>query len=90
MRSYRIRFYKAEYYENCETLDRAYSKALNPLSSDLNSMRQTLILGGLEAISRNINFRNEDLRFYEFGNVYFFDNSIIYDNPIKNFTEERR
>ncbi|HJD92130.1 MULTISPECIES: phenylalanine--tRNA ligase subunit beta [Bacteroides] len=48
---------------------------LNPLSSDLNSMRQTLLFGGLSSISRNANRRNADLKFFEFGNCYFFDES---------------
>ncbi len=43
----------------------------NPLSSDLNAMRQSLIYGGLSSVSRNINRQNHDLKFYEFGNCYF-------------------
>ena len=43
----------------------------NPLSSDLNAMRQTLLFGGLTAVCRNINRQNPNLRFYEFGNCYF-------------------
>lgn len=42
----------------------------NPLSSDLNVMRQTLLFGGLSALSRNINRQNSDLRMFEFGNCY--------------------
>ncbi|MCE1199803.1 MAG: phenylalanine--tRNA ligase subunit beta [Marinilabiliales bacterium] len=80
---------KATYYdsltgfksENCVRL-------FNPLSSDLNAMRQTLLFGGLETILRNTNFRNPDLKLYEFGNVYFFDGSKQYDNPVKNYREE--
>jgi len=59
----------------------------NPLSSDLNGMRQTLLFGGLEAINRNTNFRNADLRLYEFGNVYHFDGSKTYEHPVKNYSE---
>ncbi len=44
---------------------------LNPLSTDLNSMRQTLLFGGLESVSRNIRHQHPDVRFYEFGNLYF-------------------
>jgi phenylalanyl-tRNA synthetase beta chain len=51
-------------------------------------MRQTLLFGGLEAINRNTNFRNADLKLYEFGNVYHFDGSKTYDNPVKNYSEE--
>lgn len=46
----------------------------NPLSSDLDCMRQSLLNGGLNAVSRNINRQNPDLKFYEFGTVYFHDN----------------
>jgi len=45
---------------------------LNPLSSDLNAMRQTLLFGGLESIAYNINRQSADLRFFEFGNCYFY------------------
>ncbi len=43
---------------------------LNPLSNDLSVMRQSLLYSGLEAVSYNINRKNSDLKFYEFGNVY--------------------
>ncbi len=46
---------------------------LNPLSNDLNVMRQTLLFGGLESLSYNRNRRRTDLAFYEFGNCYRFD-----------------
>ncbi len=45
-------------------------KILNPLSNDLDVMRQTLLYSGLEAIAYNQNRRNADLKFYEFGKVY--------------------
>ena len=48
---------------------------LNPLSQELNVMRQTLLYGGLESIAHNINRRSPDLAFYEFGNVYYYDGS---------------
>lgn len=43
---------------------------INPLSSDLDVMRQTLLFSGLEAISYNQNRKNADLKLYEFGKVY--------------------
>jgi len=46
---------------------------LNPLSNDLNVMRQTLLFGGLESLSYNRNRRRTDLAFYEFGNCYRYD-----------------
>jgi phenylalanyl-tRNA synthetase beta chain len=46
-------------------------RMLNPLSSDLNAMRQSLLFQGLEAIALNQNHRNPNLRLYEFGKAYF-------------------
>lgn len=43
---------------------------LNPLSADLNAMRQTLLFGGLESVSRNSRHQNPNCKFYEFGNLY--------------------
>jgi len=63
-------------------------KLYNPLSADLNAMRQTLLFGGLETILRNTNFRNSDLKLYEFGNVYFFDGTKNAQNPVRNYAEE--
>jgi phenylalanyl-tRNA synthetase beta chain len=45
-------------------------KILNPLSSELGVMRQTLLFSGLESLAYNLNRRMPDLKFYEFGNVY--------------------
>ncbi len=43
---------------------------LNPISRDLDVMRQTLLYGGLETILYNQNRKAENLRLFEFGNVY--------------------
>ncbi len=43
---------------------------MNPLSSDLNALRQTLLFGGLETIAYNQNRKNADLKLYEFGKTY--------------------
>lgn len=62
------------YYADCETYPEAECVHLmNPLSSDLCLMRQTLLFGGLESAARNINHKNPNIRMYEFGNVYHFD-----------------
>ena len=45
-------------------------KLLNPLSQDLNGMRQSLLFSGLENIAYNINRKNADLKLYEFGKTY--------------------
>ena len=64
---------KGAYYNELTSFPASNSvKMLNPLSSDLNVMRQTLLFGGLENIARNINRKNADLKFYEFGNCYYY------------------
>jgi len=47
----------------------------NPLSSDLNSLRQTLLFGGLETIAHNINHQNPDLKLFEMGTCYVYNGS---------------
>jgi len=62
------------YYADCETYPEANCvHVMNPLSSDLSLMRQTLLFGGLESAARNINHKNPNLRMYEFGNIYHFN-----------------
>ena len=55
-------------------------------------MRQTLLFGGLESISHNINRKNSNLRFYESGNVYFFNPEEVStkEQPLRPFKEESR
>lgn len=73
---------KGAYYNNLQTYPESQSvKIMNPLSSDLNVMRQTLLFGGLESIQRNTNFRNADLRLYEFGNCYWFHPEVEVTDP---------
>lgn len=48
-------------------------RLMNPLSGDLNVMRQTLLFGGLESIAHNANRKAGNLRFFEFGNCYRYD-----------------
>ncbi|MCI6642681.1 MAG: phenylalanine--tRNA ligase subunit beta, partial [Bacteroidales bacterium] len=48
-------------------------RLLNPLSSDLNVLRSTMLFGGLESIAHNVNRRRANLRIYESGNCYHFD-----------------
>jgi phenylalanyl-tRNA synthetase beta chain len=43
---------------------------INPLSSDLNVMRQTLLFGGLQNVEFNIKHKNKNIHFFEFGNCY--------------------
>jgi phenylalanyl-tRNA synthetase beta chain len=81
---------KSSYYEKLTTfpIDNAV-KILNPLSIDLNVMRQTLLFGGLESIAHNANRRNADLKLYEFGTCNFFDKQNRADeNPLAGYHEE--
>ncbi len=45
-------------------------KILNPLSNDLSVLRQSLLYGGLEAVAYNLNRKQNNLKFFEFGNTY--------------------
>ncbi len=65
-------------------------RLLNPLSNDLSVMRQSLVFGGLESIAHNINRKNANLRFYENGNVYFYDQNQepTAERPLAQFSEE--
>lgn len=79
------------YYANLESLPAAHCvKLLNPLSQDLNVMRQSLIFGGLESMAHNINRKSPDLMFYEFGNVYFRNTEaqITAERPLAPFSED--
>ncbi|MDO8999434.1 MAG: phenylalanine--tRNA ligase subunit beta [Bacteroidota bacterium] len=49
-------------------------KIVNPLSNDLNVLRSDMLFSGLEAISYNINRKNSDLKFFEFGRTYNINN----------------
>jgi len=62
------------FYEGLETYPQEkLVHVMNPLSSDLNVMRQSLLFGGLQSISRNINHKAQSCRFYEFGNTSFYN-----------------
>ena len=76
---------KAAYYGENDTLVRI----MNPLSSDLNVMRQTLLYGGLESIQHNVNRKRQNLRFFEFGNVYTFSPEKKNDeDPMQAYKEQ--
>ena len=80
---------KEDYYNNLESYKpENLVKIFNPLSNDLNAMRQTLLFGGLESISYNRNRRNPDLKLYEFGNCYFLNKSEN-ENLLKKYNEEK-
>ncbi|BEG98705.1 phenylalanine--tRNA ligase subunit beta [Bacteroides sedimenti] len=65
---------KSAYYEGSEAFPADNLVMLmNPLSNDLNCMRQTLLFAGLESIAHNVNRKSTDLKFFEFGNCYYFN-----------------
>ncbi|WP_341900985.1 phenylalanine--tRNA ligase subunit beta [Fluviicola taffensis] len=53
---------------------------LNPLSQDLAVMRQSLLFQGMETVAHNQNRQNPDLRLFEFGKTYSFENDIYLEN----------
>ena len=62
---------KGAYYEGLSTFPAEKCvKIVNPLSSDLNVMRQTLILGGLEVVAYNVNRQLYRVKTFEYGSVY--------------------
>ena len=87
---------KAAYYENQNNQNDQNTQSnptlvriMNPLSSDLNVMRQTLLYGGLESVAHNANRRNQNLRFFEFGNVYTFSpEKNDPENPMQAYQEQ--
>jgi len=81
---------KGAYYEqlNSYPVERLV-RIMNPLSTDLNVMRQSLLFGGLESIAHNANRKNPNLRFFEFGNTYLhFNEKADVENPMKAYMEE--
>jgi phenylalanyl-tRNA synthetase beta chain len=60
----------------------------NPLSSDLNAMRQSLLFGGLNSVIWNINRQNLDLKLYEFGHCYFYHKSGESYPKVANYIEK--
>lgn len=65
---------KSDYYTGLSSYPQEHCvMVMNPLSSDLNCMRQTLIFSALEVVAYNINRQNGDLKLFEFGNVYSYN-----------------
>ena len=62
---------KADYYKDLKTFpEENLVHIVNPLSSDLNVMRQTLILNGLEVVAYNLNRQISRIKTFEYGSVY--------------------
>ena len=80
----------ASYYDHSEELPIDSTVVImNPLSNDLAVMRASLIYGGLESIAYNINRKADNLRFFEFGNVYSKKPGVesTPEAPLKPFSE---
>jgi phenylalanyl-tRNA synthetase beta chain len=61
---------RAPYYNNDLFDEKSIVRILNPLSQDLGVMRRTLFFGGMETLAWNQNRRVQDLKIFEFGNIY--------------------
>ena len=83
---------RSAYYDNLSTYPVSHCVMLmNPLSADLNCMRQTLLFGGLESVEHNAKRKNGNIRFFEFGNCY--DYNIDHkkeDEILAEFSEDYR
>lgn len=81
---------KGDYYKDLNHYHADHLvRIMNPLSSDLNVMRETLLFGGLESLEHNIKRKNPNLRFFEFGNVYDYNaEKHTVDNPQAAYKEE--
>ena len=81
---------KLAYYKNLKEYSSDHLvRVMNPLSQDLNVMRQTLLFGALESIAHNQNRKVDGMRFFEFGNTYQYDSEKAnLDNPLMAYHEE--
>lgn len=83
---------RSAYYDNLTTYPVSHCVMLmNPLSADLNGMRQTLLFGGLESIEHNAKRKKGNIRFFEFGNCYDFNAEKRKENEtLAGFSEDYR
>ncbi len=82
---------KSSYYENLEAYKAANCvKIINPLSNDLSVLRQTLLFNMMEAMEVNINRKKSNLKLYEFGNCYFYDESKKAEGGLAPYSESYR
>lgn len=83
---------RSAYYDELTTYPVSHCVMLmNPLSADLNGMRQTLLFGGLESIEHNTKRKNGNIRFFEFGNCYDYNvEKKREDATLAEFSEDYR
>jgi phenylalanyl-tRNA synthetase beta chain len=79
----------SSFYENEDFSAEQLVILANPLSSDLNAMRQSLLFGGLNSVSWNINRQNPDLKLYEFGNCYHYKKSGNNPPAVDDYVEKK-
>lgn len=81
---------RAAYYEGLQSYPaERLVMLMNPLSADLNAMRQSLLFGGLESIAHNANRKNGDLKFFEYGNCsYYKADRKDAEHPIAAYSED--
>ena len=62
---------KSAYYDKLKTFPAEHCvHIVNPLSQDLNVMRQSLVPGGLEVVAYNLNRQASAMKIFEYGSVY--------------------
>lgn len=82
---------KSEYAERFDFINENETiKLLNPLSTELNAMRQSLLFSGLENVERNVNNKNANLRLFEFGKTYHLDPATERDADVTLRYRERQ
>lgn len=80
---------KAAYYDDLKAYKAENCvRIINPLSSDLSVMRQTLLFNALEAVELNSNRRNSDLKLYEFGNCYWYNPDKASEGGLAPYSEQ--
>ncbi len=81
---------KSAYIEKSAVFNQEQSVTLlNPLSTDLNILRQTLLFGGLEVVNYNQNRRINDMKVFEFGKIYKRNVDAQNGTGVKNYFEEK-
>lgn len=78
---------RASYYDNAGFDSKSLIAIENPLSQDLNAMRQSLLFGGLETIVYNGKRQQADMKLYEFGNVYQRSSGKVPSGPLPGYHE---
>lgn len=80
------------YYEGLKTHPREMAvELMNPLSQELNCMRQTLLFGGLETLSHNLRRKHLSLYLFEWGKCYRFHAAKRTDEtPLSVYAEDDR